>query len=346
MDFCNFPPDYNYLSVGTSGNCQEFRVKEIVDEISAKVWLKSYSYQSKTTWRKAKTYPKSGKNNLFKEDYKCVHCTDTRSKGTRKSKNTNCPIKLQIKVERYVEKSTSAKKDNTLIKEWPTLITIRDDHNHTVGSAEELKYRDLSEETKFKLCELFRMGYEPAEALHVLKTNLLLEHGDEYYEKAVDNFYVPTYKAVHRLFEREFHQEYGNFTDEKTFKFLENQLNIYSAESSGKAPSHQVEDSCDVPVIEDSISEENIFLSDSSAIQSIDIATTPHLTETEEDDFNDLLNRMKAGIRENLFAFVPAVKKMISNAKTFAKTESGLLSAMHTFGIYSGLQSQSKLHKV
>ena len=51
-----------------------------------------------------------------------------------------------------------------------------------------------------------------------------------------------------------------------------------------------------------------------------------------------LLARIKQGLAESPDSFVPACRRMLDNADKFASTDTGLLTAMHTFAKYSGLQ--------
>jgi len=82
---------------------------------------------------------------------------------------------------RNLAKSKS-KVEGRYSKEWPTVVVFHGTHNHALSSAAALKYRDLGIETKERLCQLFRQGHSASSALHCLKTDLLIKHGDKYYE--------------------------------------------------------------------------------------------------------------------------------------------------------------------
>ena len=51
-----------------------------------------------------------------------------------------------------------------------------------------------------------------------------------------------------------------------------------------------------------------------------------------------LFGRIKQGLVDSANIFVPACRRMLDNTDKFAATDTGLVSAMHTFGKYSGLQ--------
>lgn len=56
----------------------------------------------------------------------------------------------------------------------------------------------------------------------------------------------------------------------------------------------------------------------------------------------EFYSRVKHGLQDNPSAFKPAVAKMARNLKTYAATETGLLTTLHTMGRYSGLPVTGK----
>ncbi|GFU89668.1 SWIM-type domain-containing protein [Trichonephila clavipes] len=64
------------------------------------------------------------------------------------------------------------------------------------------------------------------------------------------------------------------------------------------------------------------------------------LTSQEYLEFKALCNRIKKGIDTSPETYVPAVKKMLRNAKKFAKTDADLISAMHNFATYESEAAQ------
>uniref|UniRef100_A0A6P7F860 Uncharacterized protein LOC114326779 n=1 Tax=Diabrotica virgifera virgifera TaxID=50390 RepID=A0A6P7F860_DIAVI len=188
------------------------------------------------TWRVMRTYPNSGKINVYKVDLRCQHNTDKRTQGIRSTKNTNCPVTLSIVVRRFIKNSKSKKEDPMIIKEFPTLITIKNKHNHELNTAAVLKYRDVSNEVKEKLIDLFRQGHNPSSALNSHKLDLMMEYEDnDYYRIAADGKFLPSISIVTKLFEKEFNSKYGNLTDKENFDHLENLLNEYVKVHSARA---------------------------------------------------------------------------------------------------------------
>jgi len=130
---------------------------------------------------------------------------------------------------RNLAKSKSKSKvEGRYSKEWPTVVVFRGTHNHALSSAAALKYRDLGIETKERLCQLFRQGHSASSALHCLKTDLLIKHGDKYYEYAADGHYVPSLSVACKLFSKEFQGEYGSTSGPDMLASVESILASYN----------------------------------------------------------------------------------------------------------------------
>ena len=137
---------------------------------------------------------------------------------------------------RYIKNSKSKNADH-LAKDWPAVCLVKNEHNHAIESAAALKHRDMSEETtttKKKLCSLFIKGHNPSSALHCLKTDLMLDHGDDYYKVAADGFHLPSKSRVEKLFAKEFSAAYGGVAGSEMFEGLEKLISDYSSSCSGK----------------------------------------------------------------------------------------------------------------
>ena len=61
------------------------------------------------------------------------------------------------------------------------------------------------------------------------------------------------------------------------------------------------------------------------------------LSAEEHERLESVFGRIRTGIQEAPQIFVPACRRFIQNAEKFAATETGLVSALYTFGKYSGL---------
>lgn len=125
-------------------------------------------------------------------------------------------------------------------RDWPTVVVFRGSHNHALSSAAVLKYRDLASDSKQRLCELFRQGHSASSALHCLKTDLLIKHGDKYYEFAADGRFVPSLSIACKLFNKEFQGEYGSTSGTEMFSTLENMLAMYNENMGCKTKFGQI----------------------------------------------------------------------------------------------------------
>ena len=84
------------------------------------------------------------------------------------------------------------------LPQFPTEVVITFTHNHPVMCADALKYRDVSEDTKQRLTELFKRKYGPTQAVEMLKYELLLQHKEDYLVKAADRAICPDVQFAHR----------------------------------------------------------------------------------------------------------------------------------------------------
>jgi len=126
--------------------------------------------------------------------------------------------------------------------DWRTIVKFVGNHNHSLSSAAVLKHRDMSTDTHDRLVALFRQGHSASSALHCLKTDLLIAHGDMYYEVAADGRHVPSLSVVDKLFRSEFREEYGDMASADVLPAVENLLAQYSANNCrvklGRVNSH------------------------------------------------------------------------------------------------------------
>lgn len=81
----------------------------------------------------------------------------------------------------------------------------------------------------------FVFYFGPSSALHCVKTDLLIEYGEEYYKIASDSAFVPSVSVVHKLFKTEFLGQYGCLSGEGMFNSVVEMLKEYSNESKGVA---------------------------------------------------------------------------------------------------------------
>ena len=133
-----------------------YRNSEDVDK-----FIHSYSEETKETLRILRTKNVTSKSQYsLVKYYRCQH--QTRNKKTREHleilkqnpskrlQNTDCAFSLNVKI---------IKKAN---ETHPCTITIKWTHNHPTEAAQALSYRDVPEEVRQKILELFAQGYTPS----------------------------------------------------------------------------------------------------------------------------------------------------------------------------------------
>ena len=126
----------------------------------------------------------------------------------------------------------SYRSKNTLKVDFPTAVIINHYHNHNLGVAEAVKYRDSTEEVQKKFIELFKSQHAPAKALEIHKRDLLEKHEENFYKVAADRSICPDSQWVYRLYYSVFKKEFGEIDKEDFLKGLENMVNSTKAINS------------------------------------------------------------------------------------------------------------------
>jgi len=159
-----------------------------------------------------------------------------------------------------------------MTKDWPTEVVFRSAHNHSLSSAAVLQYRNMSDDVRRRLCKLFRQGHSPSSALHCIKTDLLIEHGDDYYLFAADGFYAPSLSVVSKLFSKEFVSEYGSNKGFDMLASLEAQVKQYNDQGVCKAQFGRVGDNYFVSLCTSLMARAHKFIPQTSELVMVDAA--------------------------------------------------------------------------
>lgn len=130
---------------------------------------------------------------MFKRVYHCQFKTKiNKLKGVRKrehsSRNINCPAELLVVIKKQVfHPRTKLKHVDNLLTEWPCIITIKNNHNHTINSVAALTKRPIGEETNKEIFLLFEKGHSVVSAYNSFCFSKML--GDKYNEVVCDRHY-------------------------------------------------------------------------------------------------------------------------------------------------------------
>ncbi|KAJ8286453.1 hypothetical protein GJAV_G00039410 [Gymnothorax javanicus] len=184
INIAAFPALKDYLPAGYNYHVCEFKnISETNDHVNfratlrmalstveeIKLWLKSHT----VTWRVDRTIPRKGQKVLYKVVFRCQH--KTRPRGIEsvpgRSKNINCSAKMTVTLVRSCFTRQSLSRDPH-VPTFPTMVTICNDHNHSIYEADALRHSDVGYETEEKLSKLYDAGHSPGSALHVFKYHL------------------------------------------------------------------------------------------------------------------------------------------------------------------------------
>ncbi|XP_028440345.1 uncharacterized protein LOC114559727 [Perca flavescens] len=190
-------------------------------------WLEEFQNSSTLTWRNARTYPASGRYNVYRVDLRCQHKTYASGKYSR---NTNCPATLFLVFKRSMENRRSRSSDRHMAEGYLLYVNLRNEHNHRLACANALRKRDVSAVTIERLTELFEKGHSPSSALDTIKYDLQEEEGEEYLYAAADCAICPDVQFCYRLYYKIFQKSYGAPSGEKMVIDLEERLARYNEE--------------------------------------------------------------------------------------------------------------------
>ncbi|XP_030837091.1 uncharacterized protein LOC115922342 isoform X1 [Strongylocentrotus purpuratus] len=211
-----------------------FRIKlSTRDKVEA--WFKALQEKSATTWRVRKTYPcnhgiGARNKNIFRLDYGCHHNTRPKPKGEprKSSKHTSCSATVYLVVKRQADERgrVSRSSDPHIRMGYLTRCTINNSHNHAIRSAEAMRRRDVSQETRGRLLKLYEEGYKPSAALEALKLRLQEEYGSDYAQKSADRSVCPDVQYCFRLYYSLYKQDTPKKIRKTLLKAIETKLRL------------------------------------------------------------------------------------------------------------------------
>ncbi|XP_053198102.1 uncharacterized protein si:dkey-75a21.2 [Scomber japonicus] len=180
---------------------------KLTSQEEAHKWLEDFQTSSGQTWRKAKTYPNTGRYNAYRVDLRCQHNTFPRT-DVKKTKNTSCGATMYLVLKRHMcSQSRKSRSGDPHIKDGYLLnVNLKHEHNHRLSSADAVRRRDVSGETIAKLKTLFENGHTPSSALDSIKHELQEREGENYVHAAADRSICPDvqfcYRLYYKLFQR------------------------------------------------------------------------------------------------------------------------------------------------
>ena len=95
---------------------------------------------------------------------------------------------------------------------YPMKILFVNEHNHYLHCANNVRHKDVSEETRKKILDLFESGHSPYSALDVYKMDLKNAYREDYYKVAADRSLCPDlqwcyrFVVIHSVYFHHFHE--------------------------------------------------------------------------------------------------------------------------------------------
>lgn len=184
-------------------------------------FLSDFQESSSTNYNILAGDKKGGKKTLKTGYRKCHHNVRKRTKSGEdtmcddltKGKQTNCPAGLTFKLKKTPEHSH----DQTCCL-FPFEITIEFVHNHSIESANAVKYHDVKKETKNKFLELFDEGHSASSAYQFYKKHLEAKHGEEYVKVSADRAIMPDQKWVFNYFAAYVQDQFGKINSPEAYE--------------------------------------------------------------------------------------------------------------------------------
>ena len=139
-----------------------------------------------------------------------------------------------------------------------------------MSGATVLKHRDLGSESRQRLVCLFRQGHSPSSALHCLKTELKIKHGDNYNQIAADTYYMPSFSVVYKLYQ----SECSSCPGKQMATDLQVILSQYCQSSGGMAKFGRVDDGCFVGICSPLMARVHELLDECSKMVMVDMVVS------------------------------------------------------------------------
>ena len=198
--------------------------------------LSAFQESSSTNYNMLHGDKRSGKTVLVSGYRKCHHNIRKRTKSGNQStdpdvladtktegKQTNCPASITFKL-----KSTKDHVHDENCSFFPLEVTIAFSHNHSIESANAVKYHDVRDETKEKFIELFKEDHSASSAYQAYKNYLMKMHVEKYVTISADRAIMPDYKWVfncHATYMQEF---FGKINSPEAFEKAKDKVKEYN----------------------------------------------------------------------------------------------------------------------
>ena len=208
----------------------------ICSEEGVHQFLSQFQKSSSTNYNILRGDKKGGKTVLISGYRKCLHNVRKRSKSGNQStdaevisdtkthgKQTKCPAGLYFKLKKTEEHDHD---ENCSL--FPCEITIDFVHNHSIESANAVKFHDVSLQTKERFLELFAEGHSASSAYQDYKNFLMGKHGEQYVKISADRAIMPDYKWVFNFHAVYMREAFGKINSPEAFEKAVDKVKAYN----------------------------------------------------------------------------------------------------------------------
>ena len=219
-----------------------FRVN-VNDEEQLESFVGDFSKASGTFYNKKNQIDRSGENTVLYGVRKCMHNVIKRKDASKKElnknenktgkakelgKNTNCPSELIFSISAPCNTICGNTSTNThqLRNNFPLDVKLSYIHNHTIASADAVRFRPVREETKELFRNIFNEDVSPSSAYR----RVLDYYDDKVASHSADRYYIPDYKWVFNFHSLYIKSKYGSSNGPDVFRLVKDNIEKFSNE--------------------------------------------------------------------------------------------------------------------
>ena len=158
-----------------------------------------------------------------------------RQPGDEKNpgKNTDCPAKLKFKLAGEALYGSNIMRNTDLrhdIRTYRLGLELTSTHNHSIKSADALRYRNVSSDVKDTFLRLFQQDFSPSAAFAKYKDNLRESCGTmgEFARLMADRSIVPDYFWVFHTYSNYIVGKYGDLSGPDAYLKAVERINSYN----------------------------------------------------------------------------------------------------------------------
>ena len=222
----------------------EFRVN-VRNEKTFESFLSHFCESSGTSYNKTSQTDTVGKKTLLSGVRKCIHNVNKKNTGhelnkkgnktgkiKEPGKDTNCPAEINFSISAPCDLACGNKKTDVqyMRDKFPLKIKLYFNHNHSIHSADALRFRPVSDETKKLLTDLFDEDVSPSSA----HRRVLDYFENESADFTADRFHIPDYKWVFNFHAKYIKNKFGSSIGVDVIKKLKDTIAKYNTERGEK----------------------------------------------------------------------------------------------------------------